>query len=287
MLAGDSRTMDEKQFIVQEIQRVARSIAPATLTTDAFLKSSSVKVGKIRYYFGTWNEALAAAGLPPNAKGIRVSGYGKATDDELLAEIGRIWNENGRRPTEDMMNSKGRFSVTPYRKRWGTMRVAVELYVQRFGEPCGAPKPATKELEPAKKGRGVFVIPDTHRPASRSVSRAPILYGEPLDFRGLRYAPVNEQGVVYLFGMVSRELEFLVESIRTAFPDCEGKRCLNPTGTKWQHVHIEFEYRSSNFEEHGHDRENCDLIVCWTHDWQDCPIEVLELKDAIARLPRQ
>ena len=27
--------------------------------------------------------------------------------------------------------------------------------------------------------------------------------GAPLHFHGLRYAPINEQGVVYLFGMVS------------------------------------------------------------------------------------
>ena len=28
-------------------------------------------------------------------------------------------------------------------------------------------------------------------------------FGKPLDFRGLRRAPINEQGVVYLFGIIS------------------------------------------------------------------------------------
>src|SRR5574341_205258 len=45
-------------------------------------------------------------------------------------------------------------------------------------------------------------------------------YGEPIDFRGLRHAPINEQGVVFLFGMVSDELGFLVESVHHPFPDC-------------------------------------------------------------------
>jgi len=31
--------------------------------------------------------------------------------------------------------------------------------------------------------------------------------------------------------------------------------------------------------------KECDLIVCWEHDWTECPIEVLELKEAIRRLP--
>ena len=102
-------------------------------------------------------------------------------------------------------------------------------------------------------GKKDFVIPKTHKPKSNSIKKKQLFYGEPIDFRGLRYAPVNEQGVVYLFGMVSRELGFLIESIRTDFPDCEGKRCLNSEGTKWQHVHIEFEYKSSNFHIHSHD----------------------------------
>ncbi|MBX9788237.1 MAG: hypothetical protein K2Y37_04935 [Pirellulales bacterium] len=39
----------------------------------------------------------------------------------------------------------------------------------------------------------------------------------------MRHAPINEQGVVYLFGMVSRELGFYIEAIQQGFPDCEGK----------------------------------------------------------------
>lgn len=114
-----------------------------------------------------------------------------------------------------------------------------------------------------------------------------MFYGEAIDFRGLRYAPINEQGVVYLFGMVSRELGFLIKSIRTDYPDCEGKRYLDTAGTKLQHVRIEFEYKSSSFVEHAHDPEGCDLIVCWIHDWKDCPLEVLELKSAISLLPKK
>jgi hypothetical protein len=26
----------------------------------------------------------------------------------------------------------------------------------------------------------------------------------------------------------------------------------------------------------------CDLIVCWNHNWENCPLEVLELKKAIS-----
>ena len=76
-------------------------------------------------------------------------------------------------------------------------------------------------------------------------------------------------------------------SIRTDFPDCEGKRALDKAGSQWQLVRIEFEYRSKNFREHGHDPEACDLIVCWIHDWAECPLEVLELKSTLTLLPNR
>ncbi len=95
---------------------------------------------------------------------------------------------------------------------------------------------------------------------------------------------MNEQGVVYLFGMISHELGFLIESVRTEYPDCEGKRCFDKEKNQWEHVKIEFEYKSSQFKDHGHDEAGCDIIVCWIHDWEDCPIEVLELRSAIKYL---
>jgi len=105
-----------------------------------------------------------------------------------------------------------------------------------------------------------------------------------MDFRDLRHAPINEQGVVYLFGMVSNELEFLVEAVHASFPDCEAKRCVDQSRDRWQSVRIEFEFLSSNFREHGHPHDGCDLIVCWEHDWADCPLEVVELRSRIKEL---
>jgi len=84
--------------------------------------------------------------------------------------------------------------------------------------------------------------------------------------------------------MVSNELGFQIETVRQAFSDCEGKRCYDKEKNLWEHVRIEFEYKSSNFKEHGHSVEECDLIVCWIHNWKDCPLEVLELKETIKYL---
>ncbi|MCX5805219.1 MAG: hypothetical protein NT010_03990 [Proteobacteria bacterium] len=111
------------------------------------------------------------------------------------------------------------------------------------------------------------------------------IYGDFINFRGLQHAPVNEQGVVFLFGMICRELGYVVESVKSGFPDCEAKR--NVKTNMWQRVRIEFEYQAKSFKNHGHDSKGCDLVVCWENDWPECPIEVLELRTVLKRLPSE
>ena len=112
-------------------------------------------------------------------------------------------------------------------------------------------------------------------------------YGEALDFPGLRRAPINELGVVFLFGLLSKQLGFDVEAVHSAFPDCSAKRLVNSKRNRWKQVRIEFEYASRNFLLHQHQLDHCDLIVCWIHDWRECPIEVIALKDEIGKLRRE
>jgi hypothetical protein len=101
--------------------------------------------------------------------------------------------------------------------------------------------------------------------------------GEPFDRSPMTNAPVNELGLMVLFGMVAAGLGLQVESVQGKFPDCVAKRQVAPG--KWQHLRIEFEYESKNFKLHGHDPKGCDMIVCWKHNWKDVPdnIEVIEL----------
>jgi len=107
------------------------------------------------------------------------------------------------------------------------------------------------------------------------------LFGAPLRTPAMRYAPLNELGVIYLFGIMANDLGFAIEAIALGFPDCEAKRLTDPRRGVWRHVRIEFEFRSSGFRSHSAEADKCDLLVCWQHDWPGCPIDVLELKDLV------
>lgn len=108
--------------------------------------------------------------------------------------------------------------------------------------------------------------------------------GDLINFRGLVYSPVNENGVIFVFGKVIEDLNMYIEEIKPGFPDCVGRRF---TGRGWEKVYIEFEYKSSHFVEHRHDPKKCDLIVCWEHDWPECPMEVIELREVIKPLDKK
>jgi hypothetical protein len=108
--------------------------------------------------------------------------------------------------------------------------------------------------------------------------------GPPSPLDGMGHEPMNEMGVVYLFGMIARRLGFVVEVMQTGYPDCEAKLEVEPG--RWQRVRIEFEYESRTFYLHRHDPEKCDFIVCWKHNWKGCPekLQVLELREVVTRI---
>ena len=73
------------------------------------------------------------------------------------------------------------------------------------------------------------------------------IVGSLINFRGMVYSPINEQGVILLFGKILKDLNMYVEEIKTGYPDCVARR---RTGKGWERIYIEFEYSSSGFKSH-------------------------------------
>lgn len=127
-----------------------------------------------------------------------------------------------------------------------------------------------------------------HRRSSEAKKRSTVtskerkrVFGDKVQFKSLSCAPVNELGVVYLFGVLHETFDFQIESIQAGFPDCIARRKIGPN--RWEEVRIEFEYDSRSFGSHGHDPGGVNVIVCWNHNWRECPkeIEVIELSNLL------
>ncbi len=110
------------------------------------------------------------------------------------------------------------------------------------------------------------------------MSKKKRVFGERIDLPCLAHAPVNELGVVFLFGYLTKSLDIEVESIHAGYPDCLAKRKVGKG--KYETLKIEFEYESKNFITHQHDPNEVDMIVCWKHNCDEIPenVEVLDLR---------
>jgi hypothetical protein len=106
------------------------------------------------------------------------------------------------------------------------------------------------------------------------------IYGMAMVPAPMMNEPTNEAGVIFLFGAMAAKLGFMVTLVQSGFPDCEALRMVGDR--RCQRVRIELEHESRNFLKHAHDVEQCDMIVCWIHNWPECPLEVVELRNEIA-----
>jgi hypothetical protein len=275
---------DERERIVDAIRQVAQKLGRRPSRSE-FMAASGVTQRRILSSFDGWNEAVAAAGLAPNMSKFKVE------PSALLADYGRVVREFRRIPTQTQYSKAGKFSTDVFGRHfrnWAAVPKAFRDFAGGASEwvDVVALLPVADPVAPppaivAASDDSIGPIAPTGRHAKLK-DRA--TYGNPIDFRGLRHEPVNEQGVVFLFGMVARELGYHVEAVQTGFPDCEAKRQV--ANGSWQRVRIEFEFESRNFRDHGHDAEGCDVIVCWHHNWAECPgrIEVVELRTLIRTL---
>ena len=89
---------------------------------------------------------------------------------------------------------------------------------------------------------------------------------------------------MYMFGMIAMELGYAITSISDDIPSADGRRCVDITNDKWEEVELEFSFKSSDLKKTIKDEPEGDIIVCWQHDWPDCPLEILELKSIIKEL---
>lgn len=237
-----------------------------------FLRESGLTEWQVLKHFDTWNELVEAAGLEP-ARNRRL------TEDELFAALRDATVQAGGVATRTRLRKLLRVSDSVYTQRFGLWPNVLANF-RAWVIDHDPDFPYLEDLPTTSP-----VPPTTRKPSFQASAPATrTRYGPFLNFRGLQHAPINEQGVIYLFGIVAFELGYVVEGVGVGFPDCEAKRSVSAKGDVWERVRIEFEFRSRNFLDHGHRGGDCDLIVCWEHNWPDCPVEVLELKSAIGSL---
>ena len=261
-----------REEIIAAVQQLAGALERRP-TLPELCNALKINSRQVRKLFGTYARAVEAAGLDPLVRGM-------LSTQALLEDWRAVVRKLGRIPTLKDYEGEGQYSLRPFIDRfhgwlnvprgllefgdrkqqwieWEDVRELAERYANEKSTSSGPPKP-TFTFEP--------VDPK-------------LLYGEPLLDLPMLAAPINEMGLVLLFGALARKLGFVVLRVQAAFPDCEALHQVDDR--RWERIRIEFEFESRSFLDHGHDPAGCDLIVCWEHNWEGCRNQVLELKKAV------
>jgi hypothetical protein len=260
------------------LERVASDLGTDHVSRAQWVRQTGINEWHVLKQFDSWNALVLAAGLQPDANR-------RLSDDELFEAMAEAFVAAQGLVPRQHFPKYARYSPDVYRKRWGAWPNVLRAfrswldatgrqfrYYDQLPATSSSMRPATAAAsEPA-------------RPAHSRPTTGARRYGPILNFRGLLHAPVNEQGVVFLFGMVAFELGYIIESVQEGYPDCEGKRRVGPDA--WERVRIEFEYLSRTFRDHGHDPASCDLIICWEDNWPEAPLPVLALRAALQTLAK-
>jgi hypothetical protein len=273
--------MSAQQHILDSIAAIARGLGRAPSRSE-FVSLSGITDYHVLQCFPSWNDAVRAAGLHPYTLNVRLE------DSELLKDWGETVRRNRKIPSRRTYRREGQYDTRTVERRfgpWSSLPGVFRNFAATKPEWADVvallPVPVVKQELGSNNAPASPILPKKTR---HIPLRDRATYGNPTHFRGLRHEPVNEQGVVLLFGMLAKELGYVIEAVQTGFPDCEAKRRIAPE--RWQCVHIEFEFESRNFRDHGHPSNGCDVIVCWRHNWHECPedIEVVELSSVIQSL---
>ena len=238
-------------------------------------KNTELSIFKLQKNFGSYVNALEACGLERHGCGYKID------MTELFLDWALVTRKLGKIPSMLDYGAHGKYTTKPLVKHYGGWpRVPAGLL--SYAREMNLEDEWQDVMDIAERALKVALSPErTSAQAKnllygrRAAADRPV-YGPPMMTASpLVYAPTNEAGVMVLFGAVAREQGFAITRVQQAFPDCEAMREVEPE--KWQPQKLEFEYESRNFLLHLHPVDGCDGIVCWKHNWPECPLEVLEL----------
>lgn len=264
-----------KEEVITAIRTSAEELGRVPTVAD-LKELRKISLRTVRRFFGRYAEALREAGFDPHGQGYKLD---LAT---LFADWAAVARRAGKIPSLLTYSKQSRYSVGPLLTRFGGW-TEVPRGLLLFAREKGLEQEWGDVLEMIEAHENV------NRCAARISStpngkcrKAGPVYGAPLTWWTLMHAPINEMGVVYLCGVLSGQLGLVVTRIQQGFPDCEVMREVE--SGRWQRRLAEFEYESRNFLIHGHDPEECDMIICWEHNWPECPewIEVVELRKVLS-----
>jgi hypothetical protein len=269
MDGGENMTREE---VIAAIQGCTEKLGRVPTRVE-LAKHAGLSRHDVNRYFGNYMTALKECGLEKTGGGMKLE------IERIFDDWTRTVRANKKLPTVFEFEKESRYSVRPFRRLFGSWSKVPEG-MKRYAMERGLTNDWQDVLElidDEANGQADGQREAGGRAGGMILADRPV-YGRLLRPSPLICAPVNEAGVIFLFGAMAEGMGFQMLRIQAEYPDGEALRTM--AENRLQRVKIEFEYESRNFLRHNHDAAFCDLIICWEDNWPEAPMEVIELKGA-------
>jgi hypothetical protein len=111
-------------LLLEELTRLARGSGASLFPFGRYCElGGAYSIGAFQRHFGSWKAAVERIGL-------RDGHTGRYSDEELFAEMQRLWEKFGRQPTYKDMNRDGTMSGGAFQKRFGSWMRAVHAFCE-------------------------------------------------------------------------------------------------------------------------------------------------------------
>ena len=111
--------------LIFDLQETAKKLSKTTLTISEYEENGRYSASTIMRRFGTWNKALAAAGIDASNRFY--------SDRELFDNLADVWGQLGRQPSRrDLEKVQSPISYKAYERRFGKWSSAVRAFVDHY-----------------------------------------------------------------------------------------------------------------------------------------------------------
>lgn len=133
--------------LIADLKRVALKNSGSNVTQKLYAEHGEFDCSTIIRRFGSWNKALATAGL-------LLSNEVNVSDERLFENLLILWQHIGRQPRRRELSSPpSSFSQTPYNRRFGSWTAALHAFIE-YANDQGAEAPSQIDGSSSRRQTG-------------------------------------------------------------------------------------------------------------------------------------
>lgn len=134
--------------LLADLRRVAESLAAPSVSRPQYKEFGQYGATTVHTRFGSWNKALAAAGLS-------VTHENDISDERLFENLFILWQHYGRQPRRnELAHDPSQISQGPYNRRFGSWTSALEAFVRFANASDVEPLAAQNDTGNARRTTG-------------------------------------------------------------------------------------------------------------------------------------